>query len=63
MHVGGHKMVLPELAPRLSKTPGGTQWAGGELGEHSAEVLSEWAGMQPQAIADLVSAGVLWPGA
>jgi crotonobetainyl-CoA:carnitine CoA-transferase CaiB-like acyl-CoA transferase len=63
VHVGGHKMVLPELAPRLSKTPGGTTWAGGDLGQHSTQVLSEWAGMQPQAIADLVSAGVLLDGA
>ncbi len=63
VHVGGHKMVLPELAPRLSKTPGGTTWAGGDLGEHSAEVLQEWAGLDAAAIGELLASGVLRDGA
>lgn len=62
VHVGGYKMVLPELAPRLSKTPGGTTWAGGSLGEHSAQVLSEWAGLDAAAIDALVAQGVLKTG-
>jgi crotonobetainyl-CoA:carnitine CoA-transferase CaiB-like acyl-CoA transferase len=61
--VGGQKRVLAELAPRLSKTPGGTTWAGGDLGEHSAEVLREWGGLDAQAIGDLLASGVLLDGA
>ncbi len=42
--VGGERVVLPELAPRLSGTPGRTREAGGELGRDTAAVLAEWLG-------------------
>lgn len=30
---------LPNVAPKLSETPGGTRWLGPELGAHTDEVL------------------------
>ena len=33
---------LPALHPKLSATPGGTTWAGPELGEHTDAVLTGW---------------------
>ncbi len=35
----GQKLKLPGIVPKLSETPGGTEWLGPELGEHTAEIL------------------------
>jgi crotonobetainyl-CoA:carnitine CoA-transferase CaiB-like acyl-CoA transferase len=42
--VGGHSLALPAIFPRLSKTPGRTEWAGPALDEHAAEVRRDWLG-------------------
>ncbi|MGH8753291.1 MAG: CaiB/BaiF CoA transferase family protein, partial [Burkholderiales bacterium] len=36
----GQTLKLPGIVPKLSETPGGTEWLGPELGEHTAEILS-----------------------
>jgi len=36
----GKQFKLPGIVPKLSETPGTTQWIGPKLGEHTAEVLS-----------------------
>ena len=33
------ELLLPGIVPKLSATPGGTNWIGPKLGEHTAEVL------------------------
>ena len=35
----GLNLSMPSADPRLTKTPGGTQWLGPRLGEHNREVL------------------------
>jgi formyl-CoA transferase len=35
----GTRLKLPGIVPKLSETPGGTEWVGPELGEHTEEVL------------------------
>ena len=35
----GLNLSMPSAVPRLTKTPGGTQWLGPMLGEHNREVL------------------------
>lgn len=35
----GLNLYMPSAVPRLTKTPGGTQWLGPSLGEHNREVL------------------------
>ncbi len=37
---GGEAITLPGVVPKLSGTPGGTEWLGPELGQHTAEVLA-----------------------
>jgi len=39
--VTGVKFQVPALAPRLSETPGNTEWAGPQLGQHTVEVCRE----------------------
>ncbi len=36
----GQTLKLPGIVPKLSETPGETEWLGPELGEHTAEVLA-----------------------
>ena len=36
----GQTLKLPGIVPKLSETPGKTEWLGPELGEHTAEVLA-----------------------
>lgn len=38
---GGPPATLPSLAPRLTRTPGRTTWAGPAVGAHTDEVLGE----------------------
>jgi crotonobetainyl-CoA:carnitine CoA-transferase CaiB-like acyl-CoA transferase len=42
--VGGRPLALPAVFPRLSATPGRTEWAGPALDEHAAEVRRDWLG-------------------
>ena len=55
----GRALVLPAMAPRLSASPGGTDWAGPELGSHNAEIFCGELGLSPAELADLTTRGVL----
>ena len=37
----GKEFRLPGIVPKLSETPGGTEWIGPALGEHTDAVLAE----------------------
>jgi formyl-CoA transferase len=54
----GQPIDLPGVVPKLSATPGTTQWLGPMLGEHTAEVLAS-IGIDAQALERLRSAGVV----
>ena len=54
----GQPIDLPGVVPKLSATPGTTQWLGPMLGEHTAEVLAS-IGIDAQALEQLRSAGVV----
>ena len=47
---------LPAILPKLSKTPGATEWAGGAVGTHTDEVLQQ-AGFSVEQLATLREAG------
>ena len=36
----GRELAVPGIVPRLTETPGGTEWLGPKLGEHTDEVLA-----------------------
>jgi len=54
----GQPIDLPGVVPKLSATPGATQWLGPTLGEHTAEVLAS-IGIDAQALEQLRSAGIV----
>ncbi|MAJ26266.1 MAG: carnitine dehydratase [Halieaceae bacterium] len=53
VEIDGEPLKIPAIMPRLSDSPGGTEWAGGDVGAHTHEVLSELLGMSDDEIADL----------
>jgi formyl-CoA transferase len=54
----GQPIDLPGVVPKLSATPGRTQWLGPTLGEHTAEILAS-IGIDAQALEQLQSAGIV----
>ncbi len=54
----GKAFKMPGIVPKLSATPGGTDWLGPELGEHTDKVLGE-LGYTPEAVAALRRAGAV----
>ncbi|WGG48976.1 CaiB/BaiF CoA-transferase family protein [Rugamonas sp. DEMB1] len=54
----GTPVKLPAISPKLSATPGRTQWMGPTLGQHNDEVLAS-LGYSAAQIAELRDGGVL----
>ncbi|AOF82714.1 coA-transferase III family protein [Methyloversatilis sp. RAC08] len=54
----GRPFKAPAVVPRLSETPGGTDWIGPELGAHTDEVLAG-LGIGPERIACMREQGTL----
>ena len=52
-------IVMPAVAPRLSRTPGSVRWAGPALGRHTDEVLRHAGLDDDDDIAGLRDAGVI----
>jgi crotonobetainyl-CoA:carnitine CoA-transferase CaiB-like acyl-CoA transferase len=44
---------IPAVLPKLSETPGGTDWIGPKLGEHNDEVFGQLLGMSESEIEEL----------
>jgi crotonobetainyl-CoA:carnitine CoA-transferase CaiB-like acyl-CoA transferase len=56
---GGQPLKLPAIIPKLSKTPGRTEWAGPAVGEHTKEVLGEVLGLSDDEIDALSEKGII----
>lgn len=54
----GTPFRMPGIVPKLSETPGGTEWVGPALGEHTETVLAG-LGFDTEAIAGLRARGVI----
>lgn len=54
----GQPIELPGVVPKLSGTPGGTDWLGPELGQHTGEVLAG-LGIDAAALQQLRAQGVV----
>jgi crotonobetainyl-CoA:carnitine CoA-transferase CaiB-like acyl-CoA transferase len=57
--VGGRPLRVPALGPKLSRTPGRTERAGGDLSADTDAVLRDWLGLHPDEVATLRRTGVL----
>lgn len=56
---GGDELQIPAIMPRLADTPGATDWAGPELGQHTDEVLRELLDMNKAQLDRLRDRGVI----
>jgi formyl-CoA transferase len=54
----GTPMRIPGVVPRLTETPGSTEWLGPGLGEHTDELLAG-LGYKPERIAALRADGAI----
>lgn len=57
--VDGETLTIPGIAPKLSATPGSTDWPGPDVGSHNQEVLAEILQLDDAAITDLMEQGVV----
>lgn len=59
VNVNGSPLKIPAMTPRLSKTPGRTDWAGGEVGDFNDEVYGDLLGLSADEMAQLKERGVI----
>lgn len=57
--VNGKPLKIPALVPRLSDTPGRTEWAGPEIGEHTDSVLRKELNLTAEELQGLRAEGVI----
>ncbi len=62
VETNGREWTLGATAPRLSRTPARTEWAGRGLGEDTREILSSRLGLSLAEIEELAAAGVIATG-
>ena len=56
---GGKPLRIPAIIPKLSETPGGTEWPGPPVGAHTREVLGELLGMSDDELDALAERGII----
>ncbi len=59
VETGGRRLVLPAMLPRLGGSPGGTDWAGPDLGAHNVEIFCGELGLSADELAELQDRGIL----
>ena len=57
--VNGKPLKIPAMVPKLSETPGRTDWPGPEVGAFNAEVYGELLGLSAEEIAALEKRGIV----
>lgn len=50
VEVGGRPLKIPAIVPKLSRTPGRTDWPGPEIGAHNQEIFGDFLGLSAQQI-------------
>ena len=59
VEAGGQPLKIPAILPKLSCTPGTTEWAGPPVGAHNREVLGSMLGLSDAEIQALQEQGVV----
>jgi crotonobetainyl-CoA:carnitine CoA-transferase CaiB-like acyl-CoA transferase len=57
----GSTVKLPIFTPKLTESPGRTEWIGPSLGAHNREVLGGWLGLSDETLTKLASEGTIAP--
>ena len=59
VEVDGEPLKIPAILPKLSETPGGTDWPGPALGSHNTEIFGTLLGLSEAEQAELRQAGIV----
>lgn len=59
VEIDGKPLDIPAIVPKLSQTPGRTQWPGGDVGSHNHEVLVDLLGLGAKELMGLAKNGVV----
>lgn len=59
VEIDGKPLDIPAIMPKLTGTPGGTEWPGGDVGSHNNEVLAELLGLSSAELQTLAAQGVI----
>lgn len=59
VEIDGKPLDIPAIVPKLSQTPGRTQWPGGAVGSHNQEVLQDILGLEDEELTRLAESGVV----
>ncbi|MEZ4650230.1 MAG: CoA transferase [Candidatus Eisenbacteria bacterium] len=62
LEMDGRPLRLSSPGPKLTEAPGRTDWIGGEVGEHTDEVLTGLLGVETGTLEELARAGVIQRG-
>ncbi len=57
--IDGDPVTIPGMAPKLVGTPGGTQWPGPKLGQHTDEILTTLLGIANDRLVELKEDAVI----
>lgn len=55
----GDTVKIPAVLPKLTATPGGTDWIGPKLGEHNEEIYRGFLGMSQDEFEDLIAQEII----
>lgn len=56
--VNGKALKIPAISPKLSDTPGRTDWPGAQIGAHNQEILGDLLGLSPETLEQLHQDGI-----
>jgi crotonobetainyl-CoA:carnitine CoA-transferase CaiB-like acyl-CoA transferase len=59
VEIDGKPLKIPAILPRLSNTPGRTDWPGGEVGSHTQQILEDVLNLSQAQISALKQSGVI----
>jgi crotonobetainyl-CoA:carnitine CoA-transferase CaiB-like acyl-CoA transferase len=57
--INGKPLKIPAMVPKLSKTPGRTDWPGPEVGAYNEEILGEMLGFSEDEMKKLQDGGII----
>lgn len=58
IEVDGKPLKIPAILPKLTKTPGRTDWPGAKIGDHNQEILGDLLGLSEADLQQLHNDGV-----
>ncbi len=59
VEIDGKPLKIPAILPKLTETPGKTDWPGDKVGSHNDQVLGELLGMNEDELQQLKAEGVI----